>query len=175
MLDICSCLGLRHARFLLLLNTYRWKFITNFYTVCFILYRSLGISRFTKCLPSEAWLVTDCCGIVCAVFTYFLIFYASFVVNRVMLASLDEYQNYKWIHGTLYNIMSFLAFSSHVRAMLSDPVSTTDIKHWTNLHCIINADPDCPRFATCSFVNSFPKYILSDFIEQKLGCARIFA
>lgn len=89
--------------------------------------RALGISRFTKCLPSEAWLVTDCCGIVCAVFTYLLIFYAFFVVNRVMLASLTEYTNYKWINGILYNAMSFLAFSSHVRAMLSDPVSTMNI------------------------------------------------
>lgn len=87
--------------------------------------RALGISRWTSCLPSQAWLVTDCCGIVCAVFTYLLIFYAFFVVNRVMIGPLeDSYTSYKWFHGIIYNMMSFLAFSAHARAMLSDPVST---------------------------------------------------
>ncbi|KAF6020159.1 ZDHHC7 [Bugula neritina] len=84
-------------------------------------YRKLGLSRFTTCLPSQAWLVKDCCGIVCAVFTYLLIFYAFFVVNNVLIVPLEGYVSYKWINGVIYNIMSLLAFSSHVRAMLSDP------------------------------------------------------
>lgn len=93
------------------------------YTSFVYSYRSLGISRLSKYLPSQAWLVTDCCGIVCAFFTYGLIFYAFFVVNKVMIQPLEEYHSYKWINGVIYNFMSFLAFSSHVRAMLSDPVS----------------------------------------------------
>lgn len=40
-----------------------------------------------------------------------------------MIGPLERDNYYKWFHGILYNILSFLAFSSHMRAMLSDPVS----------------------------------------------------
>ncbi|XP_067931864.1 palmitoyltransferase ZDHHC3-like [Watersipora subatra] len=85
------------------------------------LYRTFGLSSWANSLPAQAWLVADCCGIVCAVFTYLLIFYAFFVVNSVIIGPLEHASAYKWINLILYNIMSFLAFSSHARAMLSDP------------------------------------------------------
>ena len=38
-----------------------------------------------RCCDNKYWCIRDCCGMVCVVFTWLLIFYAEFVVLRVIL------------------------------------------------------------------------------------------
>ena len=63
------------------------------------------------------WLIKDCCGMFCAVLTWFLIGYAEFVMWFVIYPS----KAVSLWNLILWQIFSFLAFFSHCRAMLSDP------------------------------------------------------
>lgn len=85
-----------------------------------------------KCVPppiyspsGTMWFIRDGCGIACAVITWFLILYADFVVIFIMLLPSRDYI-YSVINGIIFNLLAFLAVASHVRAMLTDPVSLTD-------------------------------------------------
>lgn len=69
------------------------------------------------------WFIRDACGIVCAVITWFLVFYAEFVVVFVMLLP-SKNLIYSIVNGALFNVFAFLALASHLRAMCTDPVST---------------------------------------------------
>lgn len=73
-----------------------------------------------KCCNGRAWCVKDICGIICAAMTWFLIFFAEFVVMAVILLP-SQYPVYKTINTIIFNILSFLAISSHLRTMFSDP------------------------------------------------------
>lgn len=73
-----------------------------------------------KCCNGRAWCVKDICGIICAAMTWFLIFFAEFVVMAVILLP-SQYPVYKTINTVIFNILSFLAISSHLRTMFSDP------------------------------------------------------
>ncbi|XP_063054777.1 palmitoyltransferase ZDHHC3-A isoform X1 [Engraulis encrasicolus] len=66
------------------------------------------------------WFVRDACGIVCAVITWFLVFYAEFVVLFVMLLP-SKNLTYSLINGVVFNGLAFLALASHFRAMCTDP------------------------------------------------------
>ena len=70
------------------------------------------------------WFIRDACGIVCAVITWMLVFYAEFVVLFVMLLP-SKNLTYSIVNGTLFNSLAFLALASHFRAMCTDPVSST--------------------------------------------------
>lgn len=78
------------------------------------------------------WFVRDACGIVCAIITWFLVFYAEFVVLFVMLLP-SKNLTYSIINGVVFNGLGFLALASHFRAMCTDPVSlqlrTVEIIH----------------------------------------------
>lgn len=68
-------------------------------------------------------LFQDICGIICAVMTWILILYAEFVVMAVIvLPSAQAYPVYSTINMIIFNMLSFLAFASHMRTMFSDPV-----------------------------------------------------
>lgn len=71
----------------------------------------------------SGWFVWDGLGITCAVFTYFLIAYAEFVVVGVML--LPELSTTVWgfFHCITFTMLAILAVVAHVRAMMTDPVS----------------------------------------------------
>ncbi|XP_045073133.1 palmitoyltransferase ZDHHC7 [Coregonus clupeaformis] len=66
------------------------------------------------------WFIQDGCGIVCGVVTWFLVLYADFVVNLVMLLPNKSFW-YSMINGALFNFLAVMALASHLRAMLSDP------------------------------------------------------
>ncbi|XP_077160504.1 palmitoyltransferase ZDHHC3 isoform X1 [Paroedura picta] len=66
------------------------------------------------------WFIRDGCGIACAVITWFLVFYADFVVLFVMLIPSRDYI-YSAINGVVFHTLAFLALASHLRAMLTDP------------------------------------------------------
>lgn len=52
--------------------------------------------------------------------TWFLILYAEFVVMKVMLLP-SPYPLYRYINMFLFNCGTFLAISSHLKSMFSDP------------------------------------------------------
>uniref|UniRef100_A0A1I8I6P5 JmjN domain-containing protein n=1 Tax=Macrostomum lignano TaxID=282301 RepID=A0A1I8I6P5_9PLAT len=79
--------------------------------------RLIGISRFP---PAGLWFVKDVCGVFCAMFTWFLIFYAEYVVLFIVLIPAPSFA-FKWINGVIFHVLILLAFSSHCKAMLSDP------------------------------------------------------
>lgn len=67
------------------------------------------------------WFVWDPCGIVCAVITYMLVAYGELVVLMVLAPPFPTF-------GTAVCVLIFTAFASlavisHVKAMITDPVS----------------------------------------------------
>ncbi|XP_070822128.1 palmitoyltransferase ZDHHC3-A isoform X3 [Chaetodon trifascialis] len=74
----------------------------------------------TSSSASAMWFIRDACGIVCAVITWLLVFYAEFVVLFVMLLP-SKNLTYSIVNGTLFNTLAFLALASHLRAMCTDP------------------------------------------------------
>ena len=88
---------------------------------------SLGISSekdfHNKCCSGRFWCIQDICGIICAVLTWFLILYAKFVVYFVILyPAFGMYPMFSLFNMILFLLLSSLAFVSHVRTMLTDPV-----------------------------------------------------
>lgn len=69
----------------------------------------------------RVWFIQDSCGMVCAVLTWFLVLYAAFVVNFVMLLPSKNFW-FSMINGVAFNFLAVMALSSHVRTMLTDPV-----------------------------------------------------
>ncbi|XP_068178922.1 palmitoyltransferase ZDHHC3-A isoform X3 [Antennarius striatus] len=74
----------------------------------------------TSSSASAMWFIRDACGIVCAVITWMLVFYAEFVVLFVMLLP-SKSLTYSIVNGALFNALAFLALASHLRAMCTDP------------------------------------------------------
>lgn len=81
-------------------------------------WRKIGV---TSPHIDSLWLVKDCCGIVCAAFTWFLIAYAEFVVIFIILLPSPN-EIHSIINGTIFQFFTMMAFLSHLRAMLTDPV-----------------------------------------------------
>lgn len=77
----------------------------------------------TSSSASAMWFIRDACGIICAVITWLLVFYAAFVVMFVMLLP-SKNLIYSLVNGAIFNALAFLALASHLRAMCTDPVST---------------------------------------------------
>ena len=67
------------------------------------------------------WFIQDSCGMVCATMTWFLVLYAEFVVNFVMLLPAKSFW-YSLLNGATFNSLAVLALASHLRTMLTDPV-----------------------------------------------------
>ncbi|XP_051573962.1 palmitoyltransferase ZDHHC3-A-like isoform X1 [Myxocyprinus asiaticus] len=70
--------------------------------------------------PNNMWFIRDACGIICAIITWLLVFFAEFVVLFVMLIP-SKNLIYSLVNGTLFNSLAFLALASHFRAMCTDP------------------------------------------------------
>lgn len=66
------------------------------------------------------WFIQDSCGMVCATMTWFLVLYAEFVVNFVMLLPAKSFW-YSLLNGAAFNSLAVLALASHLRTMLTDP------------------------------------------------------
>lgn len=75
-------------------------------------------------MADRVWFIRDGCGMVCAVMTWLLVAYADFVVTFVMLLPSKDFW-YSLLNGILFNCLAVLALSSHLRTMLTDPVSTS--------------------------------------------------
>lgn len=91
--------------------------------------RQAGYLKPEHCAPppphsgsGTMWFVRDGCGIVCSIITWFLVFYAEFVVVFVMLLPAKN-MAYSLFNGVIFNGLAFLALASHAKAMCTDPVS----------------------------------------------------
>ena len=68
------------------------------------------------------WFVWDPCGITCAVFTYGLLLYGVIVMFVVVVPAFPYYIT--WLNAFLLVFLVFLCIVSHVKAMMTNPVSS---------------------------------------------------
>jgi palmitoyltransferase len=85
-------------------------------------YDSASSSSSEADVADRVWFIRDGCGMVCAVMTWLLVVYADFVVTFVMLLPSKDFW-YSVVNGVIFNCLAVLALSSHLRTMLTDPVS----------------------------------------------------
>ena len=78
------------------------------------------IDKHNRCCKGKFWCIADCCGIVCAIFTWLLMLYSEFVVVRVILMPYFG-SLYTIVNMLLFQTFGMLAFTSHIKAMLTDP------------------------------------------------------
>lgn len=86
-------------------------------------YDSSSSSSSEADVADRVWFIRDGCGMICAVMTWLLVVYADFVVTFVMLLPSKDFW-YSVVNGVVFNCLAVLALSSHLRTMLTDPVST---------------------------------------------------
>jgi palmitoyltransferase ZDHHC3/7/25 len=75
------------------------------------------------------WFVLDCCGIFCALLTYFLHLYGIYAVCVVLVPPWLSYtvESVRYltvwghIHRSMFTLVALLAMASHFRAMTTDP------------------------------------------------------
>ena len=67
------------------------------------------------------WFVQDPCGIACAVCTYIFLIYAEIIVLLVLLPAFPTLSMAPVI--VIFTILTVLSIVSHVKAMLTNPVS----------------------------------------------------
>lgn len=77
------------------------------------------VDRHNQCFDG-IWLVKDILGIICAIFTWSLIIFAEYVVMTCILLP-EEDTVYKIINMCIFQTLVFLAISSHLKTMLTDP------------------------------------------------------
>lgn len=90
-------------------------------------YDSASSSSSEADMADRVWFIRDGCGMVCAVMTWLLVVYADFVVTFVMLLPSKDFW-YSVVNGVIFNCLAVLALSSHLRTMLTDPVSTQRLR-----------------------------------------------
>lgn len=82
------------------------------------------VDMHNRCCSGRFWCIQDICGIICAVLTWFLILYAMFVSFFVILIpAMGTHTLFTVFNLLLFLLLSTLAFVSHIRTMLTDPVS----------------------------------------------------
>lgn len=100
-------------------------------------YDSSSSSSSEADVADRVWFIRDGCGMICAVMTWLLVVYADFVVTFVMLLPSKDFW-YSVVNGVIFNCLAVLALSSHLRTMLTDPVSTCSLtgffsRVWSNV------------------------------------------
>ncbi|GIY39328.1 hypothetical protein CEXT_443451 [Caerostris extrusa] len=80
----------------------------------------LGTDTNNRCCWNRLWFVQDICGIICAVLTWMLVLYAEYVVVFVILLP-SPYLYYSAVNFVIFQTLAFLAITSHLRTMFSDP------------------------------------------------------
>lgn len=81
-----------------------------------------NMRKYHFCRCQAEWFVNDGLGITCSGITYFLILFAEFVVIAVILLPGFPLSVWSYLHAILFSILAFLAASSHLRAMTTNPV-----------------------------------------------------
>ena len=75
-----------------------------------------------RCCQRRFWCIADVCGVLCVLITWLLIGYAEYVVMMILFSW--PHSVMRGVHLVIYNTLTVLAFSSHARTMLTDPVRT---------------------------------------------------
>ncbi|CAG0890332.1 unnamed protein product [Darwinula stevensoni] len=81
----------------------------------------LKADRHNRCCGQRFWCIKDIFGLICAIMTWSLLLYAEFVVVYVILQFDGIFTWYNAINMVIFQLLAFLAVSSHIRTMLSDP------------------------------------------------------
>jgi len=68
------------------------------------------------------WCVKDAFGLLCGITTWFLFFYAEFVLVFVILIPKNYSLEFNLINLFLFHFLEFLSISSHCRTMFLNPV-----------------------------------------------------
>ncbi|CAB4070276.1 ZDHHC3_7_25 [Lepeophtheirus salmonis] len=71
----------------------------------------------------------DPCGIICLLMTYGAVFYADYVVVRWIVLQSMNHTLWGSVHVVLFNVIVFLLFMAHGRAVFSDPGIVPPPKH----------------------------------------------
>lgn len=71
---------------------------------------------------TDRWFVWDPCGITCAIFTYGLLLYGVIVMFVVVVPAFANYY-ITWLNAFLLVFLVFMSIASHVKAMITNPVS----------------------------------------------------
>lgn len=87
-----------------------------------------------RCCGGMLWCIRDICGVICAILTWLLILYAEFVVMMVILIP-SPYPIYSVINMIIFQICAFLAVTSHVKTMFTDPVSQEILYPYNSYFC----------------------------------------
>ena len=85
---------------------------------------------------NKYWFVCDPCGIVCAVMTYLLIVYGELVVLVVLAPPFPTVGT--WICVAIFTTFAVLAVVSHVKSMITDPVSIDPSCHVTSTDSLLD-------------------------------------
>ena len=80
------------------------------------------MAKFHFCRCQAEWFVRDGLGMTCSGMTYCLILFAEFVVIAVILLPGFPLSAWSYVHAILFSFLAFLAASSHLRAMTTNPV-----------------------------------------------------
>ncbi|XP_017837245.1 palmitoyltransferase ZDHHC3-like [Drosophila busckii] len=81
-----------------------------------------AIDKHNRCLGNRAWCIKDICGIACVIATWLLILSAELIVGALILV--PSYANstiFSITNMFIFQAFAFLAFVSHLRAVLTDP------------------------------------------------------
>jgi palmitoyltransferase len=100
-----------------------------------------------RCCSGRFWCIQDICGIICVVLTWFLILYSMFVSFFVILIpAISTHTVFSVFNLILFMALSSLAFISHVRTMLTDPVSYSYPGYWwSEIYLLIHVQGAVPR------------------------------
>lgn len=83
------------------------------------------MAKFHFCRCQAEWFVRDGLGMTCSGMTYCLILFAEFVVIAVILLPGFPLSAWSYVHAILFSFLAFLAASSHLRAMTTNPVGVS--------------------------------------------------
>ena len=77
------------------------------------------IDNHNRCVGGT-WFVKDVCGIICAIITWILILFGEYVILACILIP-ETNVPYKVFNIILFEVLVFLALSSHIRTIFTDP------------------------------------------------------
>eukprot|EP00937_MAST-01D_sp_MAST-1D-sp2_P001601 g1601.t1 len=72
-------------------------------------------------VDDDYWCNLDCCGLFCALFTWFLVLYGEYATVSAVIIPWLGFSFWGVVHLLCYTTIAFLALASHGRAMLTNP------------------------------------------------------
>uniref|UniRef100_A0A7R9YF09 Palmitoyltransferase n=1 Tax=Pinguiococcus pyrenoidosus TaxID=172671 RepID=A0A7R9YF09_9STRA len=95
------------------------SWLSRVFFVPVMLWRALP--EFGTDYSSSVWLNVEPCGMICAMVTWMLVFFARRIFTAHIIYPWMQWSPAGIAHVVLFHIIAFLALSSHMRTMLTDP------------------------------------------------------